>query len=142
MKKIVFYDSNGEDIICFKEFKFSDHECFPYIFNCKMLIRFDIFSMESIIEASETDFYSVSQDLKKLLDKNKSKFYFYPTLNDLSYIIFEVINQDIINIEVKISTTYTNKLEFQYEVKRTQILDLVEQVDVIFSDINKPILNF
>lgn len=139
MKEIIFFNSEGEEVIWFKEFKFSDHQYFPHIFYYRMLIRLDIFSAESPIEASETDFYSLSDDLKKLLDKKKSRFYFYPTLNDLSHIIFEIIDENTINIEVKISTTYTNKLEFQYEIKRIQVLELIKQIDNIFIDINNPI---
>lgn len=132
MKEITFFNLENIEVLSFSSFNFKYIKEDPYIIEYKVHIQYEIFNIIQKQGVSLADFKGFVFDLKKMQEKQRKKFYFYPSLDDLFQIIFDLKDEDIIIVQVIIqSSTSVSELSIQYEMKISQIPELVEQFEYL-----------
>lgn len=129
MKDIVFYNLENIEILSLSQFDFKYINDDPYIIEYTVKYQDNAFHINKKEGGRLADFKGLIYDLQKMLEKNKKKFYFYPSVDDLFYIIFDLKDNELIEVSITIKNSmYLNDFSCQYEMERLQILNLKEQV--------------
>ena len=135
MNKLVLKNSDGIEILQFKNFNFVyDDDLKRVIF--QLHVNFDFFSANTLLEVEEFDFLNMKKCFVKLYKREWNFFVFNP-IEERIHLQFELQSNDQIIIKGKLfNLMFTGKFEFEFTTNLLFIPEIIASIEMIFEQNN------